>query len=169
MKKKLSILVFSLFVGFSSNAQELSVVPKNILYYPGDDAALMISEAAARAKKENKHVFISVGDNWCKWCIRFDNFIHSDPKIDSLVKADFIVYHLNYSPENENKDILARYGYPQRFGFPVFLILDGDGNRLHTQNSEYLESGNTYSATKVQDMLMYWNRRAVDPQSYKQP
>ena len=38
-----------------------------------------------------------------------------------------------------DNDILAKYGYPQRFGFPVFIVLDGNGNRIHTQNSAYLE------------------------------
>jgi hypothetical protein len=36
---------------------------------------------------------------------------------------------------------MAFLGNPQRFGFPVFVIIDGDGNVLHTQDSALLEQG----------------------------
>jgi hypothetical protein len=48
----------------------------------------------------------------------------------------------------------SKLGYPQRFGYPVFVILNGDGERIHTQNSEYLENGKgSYDKNKVQSFL----------------
>lgn len=156
--KRLLLIVALCFGCLQANAQ------KARLYYPDDNARLMIDNAVEKAKSSGKHVLIAVGGNWCNWCIRFDNFIHDNKKIDSIVKADFVYYHLNYSPENKNLALLARYGNPQRFGFPVFMILDEKGNRIHTQNSEYLQDGNSYNALLVEDFLMYWNRRAVNTQ-----
>ena len=43
------------------------------------------------------------------------------------MNANYVVYHLNYSKENYNAKLLTKYNFPQRFGFPVFLILDGEG------------------------------------------
>jgi hypothetical protein len=74
---------------------------------------------------------------------------------------------LNYSPENRNEDALASLDYPQRFGFPVFVILDGKGNRLHTQNSAYLEEGNGHDSKKVLEFFNHWSPAALDPKSYE--
>ena len=138
------------------------------LYKPDDNAALGIKAAVEDAKKQGKHVFVQIGGNWCIWCARFDDFIKSDQKIDSLVKADYVVYHLNYSKENYNAGLLAKYGYPQRFGFPVFLILDKDGKLIHTQNSGYLEENKSYGHNNVMGFLMDWRTAALDPKQYKE-
>jgi hypothetical protein len=74
---------------------------------------------------------------------------------------------VNYSKENKNPDILADLGYPQRFGFPVLVILDGNGNRLHTQNSAYLEQEKAYSMETVIEFLKQWTPAALDPENYK--
>ena len=103
------------------------------------------------------------------WCARFHEFISNDKQIDSLVSANYVVYHLNYSKENYNAKLLAKYGYPQRFGFPVFLILDGDGKLLQTMNSWYLEDGNkSYVKEKVMEFFTDWSTKALDPKAYKE-
>lgn len=137
------------------------------LYKPAEDAAKMIDESVKKAAKEGKHVFIQVGGNWCVWCARFDEFTRNDKGIDSLINKDYVVYHLNYSDENQNKEILAKYKFPQRFGFPVFLILDGKGNLLHTQNSGYLEEGKGYSRSAVFGFFKDWRPSALNPDQYK--
>ena len=135
------------------------------LYNPAADAAKDIAAAVKKAKAENKHVLIQAGGNWCSWCIEFARFSKVDIKIDSVIKASFIVYHLNYSKENKNNKTFAKYGYPQRFGFPVFIILDGNG--IHTQASEYLEDGKkSYDKNKVQFFLEMWSPRALNPKIY---
>jgi hypothetical protein len=94
--------------------------------------------------------------------------VTSDPSLDSLVKANYVVYHLNYSKENKNEKLLARYGYPQRFGFPVFLILNEKGELIHTQNSVYLEEGKGYDPKTIAGFLSDWSPKALDPKQYKE-
>jgi thioredoxin-related protein len=137
------------------------------VYDPKADATIDISNAVKKAKAENKFVLIQAGGNWCRWCIEFNRFTRVQMPIDSLLGKSFIVYHLNYSPENTNAKTFASLGFPQRFGFPVFIILDGNGNRLHTQNSEYLEQGNSYNKQKVYEFLSQWTPTAMDPSQYK--
>jgi len=137
------------------------------LYNPNADAKKDIAAAIQQAKKENKHVLIQAGGNWCTWCIRFNAFTKNDKSIDSLINANYVVYHLNYSPENKNTDILKQYGFPQRFGFPVFLILNSAGKLVHTQNSAYLEEGKGYSKKLVIGFLKDWTPAALSPDSYK--
>lgn len=140
---------------------------KPLIYHPEENAATAIEAAIQKAKQEKKHVFIQAGGNWCSWCIEFNRFTSADPQIDSLLKADYVVYHLNYSKENKNEKIFEQYKFPQRFGFPVFLILNDKGELLHTQNSAYLEEGKSYGKDKVLAFLSDWNRRALNADTYK--
>ncbi len=150
-----------MLVGFIANAQDKK------LYYPSADADADIKTAVATAKKENKFVLIQAGGNWCGWCIEFARFAKADKPIDSVINNSFVWYHLNYSEENTNEKVFASLGYPQRFGFPVFIILDGDGNRVHTQASEYFEDGKkSYNQHAVQKFLEMWSPKALDPKMY---
>lgn len=145
----------------------ISMAQETKLYNPAADAEKDIAAAIKKAKAENKYVLLQGGGNWCSWCIEFARFCKADPKIDSVINASFVWYHLNWSKENENKKVFAKYGYPQRFGFPVFIILDGEGKRIHTQNSEYLENGKkSYDQHKVQNFLEMWSPRALNPEMY---
>ncbi len=83
------------------------------------------------------------------------------------MKADYVFLLVNYSKENKNLDVLAKLGYPQRFGFPVLVILDQNGNRLHTQNTAYLEKDKSYSEKKLVEFLEQWSPAALDPAKYK--
>jgi thioredoxin-related protein len=158
-----TILVIAAYVSFSQD------ITKFKLYSPTENAAQKIAEAVKQARQQGKHVFIQVGGNWCIWCARFNDFITTDPSIDSLVKANYIVYHMNYSDENHNLKLLAKYGYPQRFGYPVFLILDGTGKLLHTQNTGYLEDGKkSYKRDAVIGFFKDWMPAALDPKQYKE-
>jgi thioredoxin-related protein len=136
-------------------------------YKPELDAMQQIDEAVKLAKKENKHVLLQIGGNWCGWCVMLHKFYSAEPQIDSLLKADYVVEYINFSKENKNLEALKRLEFPQRFGFPVLVILDGDGRRLHTQNSVYLEQGRGYNKEKVFDFLNSWKPATLDPENYK--
>ena len=163
MKKIIVVLIGSLvFVNVYS--QDMT---KFNLYKPDEKAEQEIAAAVKQAKSEGKHVFIQIGGNWCIWCARFNDFITTDSKIDSIIRSGYIIYHLNYSKENYNAKLLAKYRFPQRFGFPVFLILDGNGQLVHTQNSWYLEDGKkSYDRDKVIEFFTDWSPKAFDPNQY---
>lgn len=156
--KNLFILLFASCV-MGMNAQKI--------YHPKEDAAKMIKNAVNKAKKENKHVLIQAGGNWCGWCILFDKTVRETPALKKALQDNYVTYHLNYSKENTNKAAFKSLGFPQRFGFPVFIILDGDGNRIHTQNSVYLEKGKGYDTERVIDFLNHWSYKALNPDSYQ--
>jgi thioredoxin-related protein len=137
------------------------------LYNTAIDGIKQINEAVVKAKTENKHVLVQVGGNWCPWCIRFNKFCTETPKIDSILKSCFVVIHLNYSRENSNYPSLVKLGYPQRFGFPVLVVLNGKGERLHTQDSGFLEKDKGYDTLKVVTFLKNWTTEALNPENYK--
>jgi thioredoxin-related protein len=162
---KIILFVISFFICGFIKAQSTDTAH---LYNPEADAAKDIAAAIKKAKAEHKFVLLQGGGNWCSWCKRFSITVANDARLDSIVNADFIVYHLNYSDENKNEAVFAKYAYPQRFGFPVFIILDEKGNRLHTQNSAYLEEGKGYNKEKVAEFFEAWSPAALDPARYKE-
>jgi len=136
-------------------------------YDPQRDAKKQIAQAVAKAKKERKNVFLQIGGNWCSWCLMMHRFYTTDPKVDSLMQANYVIEMINYSKENRNSDILQEFGFPQRFGFPVIVILDAEGNRIHTQNTVCLEEGHGYSEKRFLEFLKNWSPAALDPANYK--
>jgi thioredoxin-related protein len=162
--KRTFLLAFILVTLFSIKAIASDTAK---LYNPDANVMADIKAAVAKAKKEGKFVLLQGGGNWCSWCIRFNKFVHEDVQLDSAVNAAFVVYHLNYSKENKNEAIFKKYGYAQRFGFPVFIVLDANGKRIHTQNSAYLEEGKGYSKKKVLEFFEQWSPAALDEKNYK--
>lgn len=159
--KKIIIILASILTVTNILAQE------NKLYDPSADAEKEISAAIKKAKEQHKYILLMGGGNWCSWCVEFARLAKADPGIDSVMNAGFVTYHLNYSKENENKNTFARLGFPQRFGFPVFIILNEKGERIHTQNSEYLEDGHkSYNPVKVKEFLNMWSPAALNPELY---
>jgi|SRR5215204_3966658 len=138
------------------------------LYNPAANVSRDVTAAMAKAKKEKKNVLLQVGGNWCVWCYRLNSFILTDSTLKKLINDNYVFYHLNYSPENKNLDYLKKLGYPQRFGFPVLVVLDADGKQLHTQDSALLEKGNGYDEGKVKSFLRNWAPGAFDEMHYKE-
>ncbi|MDZ4795598.1 MAG: thioredoxin family protein, partial [Bacteroidota bacterium] len=160
------ILLAAIFLlSISCYSQDLT---KFKLYKPEENAKDKIEEAVKEAKKSGKNVLVQIGGNWCIWCARFNDFVTKDASLDSLVNSNYIVYHLNYSKENKNKDLLEKYDFPQRFGYPVFLVLNEKGDLIHTQSSWYLESGKSYDKEKVTAFFNDWSKKAFDPAQYKE-
>lgn len=160
MKKIILLLLFSL--PLLANAQDPYDINLN--------QKTQLTDAINQAKLSNKHVWIIIGANWCKWCREFDKFTKADAKIDSISKADYIVVKLNYDKKSETcMQVLKELGYPQRFGVPVFVILNSQGIRIHTQNTGYLELGQgvAYDSKKVTEFLLNWNAKAISDESYK--
>jgi len=137
------------------------------IYNPEANAKEDISSAIKKAKAENKHVFVQIGGNWCSWCIKFHNFVDQNAELKKLVNDNFVTIKVNYSPENRNKAILAELEYPQRFGFPVFVVLNGNGARIHTQSTGVLEKDGSYDIKSVTQFFNHWSPAALDPEKYK--
>jgi len=165
MKK---IIILFLMLGLWTGAYSQTAV--NQPYKENQDIRSDVKMAVARAKAENKHVLIQWGGNWCPWCIRFHNMVTGDFRLDSIMKKDYVYILATVPKEKEKRDfnLYKEFGYPVRFGFPVFVVLDENGKQLHIQDSGLLEYGKVpgYDTAKVETFLKMWNVKAVDPATY---
>ena len=136
-------------------AEEKAKLPKP--YDATENAEAKIAELVKKAKAENKNIILQAGGNWCIWCLRFNNFVQTTPELKEIVDANYLYYHLNYSPENKNEKVFAKYDNPgAKFGYPVFVVLDQNGKMIHTQDSALLEEGKGYSKEKVKAFFEKW-------------
>lgn len=165
MKVNLIIIVtgLMLFGTLVIHAQDIKLKP----YNPQANAKDDLKKVIAKADSLDKNVLLQVGGNWCKWCLRFTKFCSDTFAIDTLISNNFVLYHLNYSKENKNLDILKTLDFPQRFGFPVLVVLNREGVRIHTQDSGLLESKDSYDKDKIIEFLSNWTPRAINPKNYE--
>jgi thioredoxin-related protein len=172
--KKLLLITAIIILSIGAKAQTAAAPTKTFkptdtakLYHPNADAKADIAAAVKEASAGHKNVLLQIGGNWCIWCIYFNDLVKKDADLDKYLRENYVVVHVNYSQENKNEKLLADLGYPQRFGFPVFVVLDDKGNRLHTQNSAYLEEGKGHSKAKVMEFFQSWSPAAIDPKTYE--
>lgn len=136
-------------------AEEKAKLPKP--YNEKENAEQKIAQLVLQAQKENKNIMLQAGGNWCIWCLRFNQYVQTTPELKDIVDKNYIYYHLNYSPENKNEKTFAKYGNPgEKFGYPVFIVLDKTGKLIHTQDSAVLEEGKGYSLDKVKAFFQEW-------------
>ena len=139
------------------------------VYDESIDPMTQIDNAISKADRNGKFVICQVGGNWCRWCLMFADFISKDNEITELIDKNFEYIHVNYNPRERNDEskmkkaeaMLARLGNPGRFGYPVFVVLDGDGKVIHIQDSSLLEEGNGYNKSKVLRFFSNWTPEAV--------
>ena len=161
MKKIILVLAVALFA-MVANAQEQTALKK--VYDESINPLEQIDQAVARAQAEGKFVICQVGGNWCPWCLRFADFITNDSTINSVIEQNFVYIHANYHPRKAGevgKALMKRLNNAGRFGFPVLVILDEQGNIIHIQDSGYLEEDKSYNAKKVLTFFQQWTPKAV--------
>ena len=163
MKRILTIAVLAVaLLATVANAQE-QTAPKKV-YNEEINPLEQIDQAVAQAQAEGKFVICQVGGNWCPWCLRFAEFITTDSTINAVVEENFVYIHVNYHPRKSTEwsaAMMKRLNNPERFNFPVFVVLDEQGNVLHIQDSSYLEEGKGYNKEKVLRFFQNWTPKAV--------
>lgn len=158
--KKITLIICTFLFASSFLSSQTEAVQ---IYNPDANARADIAAAVKQAKAENKHVLLQIGGNWCPWCIRLHGLETTDPQIDSLLAADYVVVLVNVPKEKEKRDpeLMSSLGNPQRFGFPVLVVLNQEGERIHTQDSWYLEQDKSYDREKLVHFFRMWNVAAA--------
>jgi len=146
-----SILLFALALLLCTAARASDLPTK---FDPSRDAAADVAHALALAKADGKRVIVDVGGEWCSWCHILDRFVAGNADVRALLDAKYVWVKVNYSKENRNATLLARW--PKIEGYPHLFVLAANGRLVHSQDTSELESGNGYGRRKFLDMLQHW-------------
>lgn len=151
----LLMLVYGLAVAAqnSPSGTGSKYVPVHV-YDPSRNAAQDIQAAQDEARKTGKRVLMEVGGDWASWCQTMDTFFKEHPDLMQLRDENYVTVSVNFSKENQNREVLSRY--PKIFEFPHLFVLDADGKLLQSQQTSLLEQGESYGAAKFKKFLLQW-------------
>jgi len=156
MKQIFSIFILIANINFIF-PQEKVILDTNktrIKFDPARDPYYDLKQAVLEAKKTNRNILLDVGGEWCIWCHRLDEFFEMNKDVSDLLKENFIVVKVNYSPENKNVNFLSKY--PKVPGYPHFFVLNKKGKLIHSQNTGELELEKGYDHNKVVTFFKEW-------------
>lgn len=153
----LRLLLVVISVAFFSSSIRAAEAPagRPNIYNESLDGAKQVADALAVAKKENKHVLLQFGANWCGWCHRLHHLFETDASIAARLKSDYVVVLVDVN-KGHNEEVNTKYGHPTRFGLPAIVVLDADGKQLTTKDTGELEEGDHHSPEKVMAFLKEW-------------
>lgn len=88
----------------------------------------------AKAKKENKLVFIDAYASWCGPCKMMEKNVFTKKSVGDFYNKNFINARIDME-KGEGKEVAQKFGVRS---YPTYLFLNGDGE-LVSQNSGYME------------------------------
>ena len=138
--------------------QQSGESPRDNWYNTSIDGNQQIDEAISKVRGSNKMVLVQVGGNWCPWCIKFANMIVTDGELLGAMRQNFEWVHLNTGEGNQNQAALQRLRNPEQHGFPVFVLLDGEGNYVNTYPSDAFAGGDGFDRGRVLSFLQSQGR-----------
>ncbi|PKP05729.1 MAG: hypothetical protein CVU10_10290 [Bacteroidetes bacterium HGW-Bacteroidetes-5] len=114
--KRFFLMLFVVFISVGAGAQGINF------------QELTLNEAIAKAKAENKFVFIDSYTDWCGPCKMMDKEIYPMKEMGDYFNPKFISLKLNAEKGVEGPAVKEKFGIK---AYPTFVILDGDGKLLH--------------------------------------
>lgn len=129
--KKIISLIF-LFVSLVVWSQESIAFEKSAF-----------KDILAKAKTENKLVFLDAYASWCGPCKLMEKNVFPKEQVKKYYNSNFINAHFDME-KGEGKEIAAKYGI---HSYPTYLFLNGDGEVVfkglgYLEESEFLALGN---------------------------
>ncbi|MDG1332535.1 MAG: thioredoxin family protein [Crocinitomicaceae bacterium] len=88
--------------------------------------SLSIDEAIAKAKTENKKVFIDIYTTWCGPCKILDRNVFKNTGVGERVNPDFIAIKVD-AERYPDQSRLVEFNIR---AYPTMIVLDGDGKQL---------------------------------------
>ncbi|GAA5085474.1 hypothetical protein GCM10023210_06330 [Chryseobacterium ginsengisoli] len=121
MKKIISgLFLFSAITAFAQEAVKFQDLP--------------FKELVAKAKKENKLLFIDAYTSWCGPCKMMEKNTFTQKAVGDYYNANFVNARFDME-KGEGREIATKFGVRS---YPTYLFLNGDGE-LVSQNFGYME------------------------------
>lgn len=95
------------------------------------DAQKVLDDGLAKAKAENKRVFLHFGAPWCGWCHKLEDWMARED-VNLLLAKDFIDVKIDEDRMTGGKSLKPKYGADDKAGIPWFAFLDADGTVIIT-------------------------------------
>jgi thiol-disulfide isomerase/thioredoxin len=101
------------------------------------DAQADLGRAVDQARRENKHVLVVFGANWCPDCRKLASDM-AEPALGTPIAERFVVTKVDVGNFNRNGRIVNQMGNPVDLGIPAVVVLDAKGQQLGTATGPQL-------------------------------
>jgi len=108
------------------------------LYDEATPGMTIVLQAAEKARKQNKRVLITLGENMCGFCVFLNDLVTNDPTVKNIVNSEFVLAKINIGKSfRENADVQGKYGIDffktapdgRGVGAPAMAVIDPDTDR----------------------------------------
>lgn len=145
--------------GVKDNDEVTGKKPEKEPIYDSDaDANKQINDALAKAKRDNKHVLLMYGGNWCGWCYKLHDCFKKNTNIKKLLRYE---YELVMIDINSNKGLPGRFN-AKPDGYPYLTVLNSKGKVLVNQSTVPFEKRGAHNPDKVYNFLSKWKPEHLD-------
>ena len=127
-------------------------------YNESANAEIELANAITEASKENKHVLIEMGANWCPDCRTLGKYFQRED-IKAWLDKHFIVVTVDIGNWDKNLEIVERYGNPISEGIPSLVVLDSKGKMQFVTLGGELATAREMSG----DDLIGWLKEHIQP------
>jgi thioredoxin-related protein len=149
--------------GKAKSGQDARSVP---VFDEQADAMADIAAALAKAKRDNQHVLLMFGANWCDWSRKLDTLFRENRDIARALLYEYELVKVDIGRRDKNMDIADGYGADvENSGIPYLTVLDAGGNVLANQETGALELDDAHDPAKVQAFLKRWQAEPLDAQA----
>lgn len=142
------MLLFFIVIMFNNM---LAADKKEQIYDPALDVKTAVKGSLDKAQKENKHILLMFGGNWCPWCHRLHQLLKSDKAIKKFLEENYILVMVDVGEKATkplNRDLVEFYRV-KGFGYPSLAVLNKKGRLICSQSTGVLEKGKAHDPERV--------------------
>lgn len=132
---------------------------------PAQQAESVLASALARAKAEDKNVFLHFGAPWCGWCHRLEDWM-ATPRVNEILKAEFVDLKIDTDRMTGGQAMLDKH-CSEPGGIPWTAVLGPDGAVLADSGKGQQNFGFPFEDAEIDRfiaMLSKAKRHLTEPQ-----
>ncbi len=122
------------------SVQQQAKAKRADIYHEKADARQVITQAVAKAHKNNRRVLIQWGANWCGWCHLLHDTFEKNREVRRKLLYEYDLALIDVGRFDKNIELAREYGADLKAnGIPFLTILDGEGKALTNRETGSLE------------------------------
>jgi thioredoxin 1 len=129
----------------------IAALAASLPYDESVDSHAALAHALTDAQRQNKHVLVIFGANWCEDCRALDQAMQGSSA--ALIDSHFVVVKIDVGNFNKNLDLTQKYGNPIQKGIPAAVLLTPGDQVLYSTKAGELANARRMSETGIYDFF----------------